>query len=190
MRERPDLDFAVRWYPFQVVPNAPPQMSKLELYMRKYGFTKEQALKKSEMMRQTFEAVGLPYKVDETNLTGNTFDAHRLLTVAYEEGGAVAQDKAAESLFNSYFAEGRAPSDPAVLQLAANAAGLNGSTLITDPSVGAEQTKAELDMARNREVTGVPFFVIYEEGSANTAEAGGAQPPEQFLAMLNQVVRA
>jgi predicted DsbA family dithiol-disulfide isomerase len=190
MRERPDLEFAVRLYPFQLSPELPPQMSKVEAYMRRYGYTKEECLEKGEIMRQLFEAAGLPYKVDEANLTGNTFDAHRLLTVAYEGGGAAAQDKAAESLFNSYFAEGRSPSDPAVLQLAAHAAGLDGTTFIAEPSVGAAQTKAALGMARNSKVTGVPFFVIYEEGSANKVEAGGAQPPEQFLALLNQVVRA
>merc|ERR1719456_664286 len=51
-------------------------------------------------MKQRFEAVGLPFRFTETDLTGNTFDAHRVMTKAYEEGGSSAQDKASEILFH------------------------------------------------------------------------------------------
>merc|ERR1719408_875509 len=87
-------------------------------------------------MRQKFEAVGLPFRFTETDLTGNTFDAHRLLTADYDKGGAAMQDKVCEMLFQSYFAEGKAPSDPAVLKQVANAAGLDAF----DASTAVQQT--------------------------------------------------
>merc|ERR1712207_114189 len=96
------------------------------MYMKKFGRSKQETMQMAEGMRQKFAAAGLPFNFKETDLTGNTFDAHRLLTAAYEKGGAAMQDKACESLFHSYFVDGRAPSDPAVLKAAADAAGLAG----------------------------------------------------------------
>merc|ERR1719235_1087398 len=107
-------------------------------------------------MKQKFQAVGLPFRFTEADRTGNTFDAHRVLTKAFEEGGPAAQDKACESLFNSYFAEGKAPSDPAVLEAAANAAGLDGAALVADPSIGASKTSEEFSKAQQFRVSGVP----------------------------------
>merc|ERR1719424_2149091 len=57
-------------------------------------------------MGQRFASVGLPFRFTETDKTGNSFEAHRVMTAAYEHGGPAAQDKAAEALFQSYFAEG------------------------------------------------------------------------------------
>merc|ERR1719253_631258 len=92
-------------------------------------------------MAGRFKEVGLPFRFTENDLTGNTFDAHRVLTTAYEKGGSSAQDKAAEKLFHSYFAEGKAPSDPEALKAAADAAGLDGASIVKDTSAGAAQTK-------------------------------------------------
>lgn len=183
MAKRTDLEYCVRWLPFQLNANSPPQTSKLEMYMSKFGMSKDQAMQKSEMMRQKFASVGLPFNFTESDLTGNTFDAHRLLTAAYESGGPEAQDKACERLFHSYFAEGRAPSDPAVLKTAAEAAGLDNF----DASTAVKQTNEEMQIGQRLGVTGVPHFVIYKEGSTNKQQVGGAQPPEEFVKVLGQM---
>jgi len=190
MNKRTDLEFVVRWYPFQLNPNAPQQGSKLEMYMNKFGIGKEEALGRGDWMGQKFKAVGLPFKFTETDLTGNTFDAHRVMTAAYQHGGPAAQDKAAEKLFHSYFAEGRAPSDPATLQAAAEAAGMDGAALLADPSAGAAQTKEEFGEGQRLRVSGVPHFVIYEESSKKGVQVSGAQPPDEFLSAFNQIARA
>lgn len=80
MKERTDLDFEVRWYPFQLNPNAPRESNKLEGYMRKFGTSKEQAMAMARQFGQRFKAVGLPYKFTESDKSGNTFDAHVLHT--------------------------------------------------------------------------------------------------------------
>lgn len=187
MQRHTDLDFNVRWLPFQLNANAPAQTSKLEMYMKKFGMTKEDAMQRSEMMRQKFAAAGLPYRFEETDLTGNTFNAHRLLTAAYAKGGAAAQDKVCEMLFKSYFAEGRAPSDPEVLKTAAAAIGLDGEALVEDRTRSAAETNQEMAIGRSLGVSGVPHFVIKAEGSAQSQQVSGAQPPEYFDAVLKQL---
>lgn len=187
MQKHKDLDFNVRWLPFQLNADAPAQTSKLEMYMNKFGMTKEEAMQRSEMMRQKFAAAGLPFSFKETDLTGNTFDAHRLLTAAYEKGGAAAQDKVSEMLFQSYFAEGRAPSDPEVIKNAAAAVGLDGEALMADRTKLAAETNQEMSVGRSLGVSGVPYFVIKAEGAAKSQEVSGAQPPEYFDAVLKQL---
>jgi len=177
MAKRTDLEYNVRWLPFQLNANAALQSNKLEMYMKKFGINKEQCMQQSEKMRGNFSAVGLPYNFRETDLTGNTFDAHRVLTAAYEKGGPEAQDKACEKLFHAYFVDGHAPSDPVVLKAAADAAGVGDF----DVSTAVKETKDEMQLGRRMGVTGVPHFVIYEEGSSSKAQLNGAQPPEAFL---------
>lgn len=80
-----------------------------------------------DVRKSKFDAVQLPYAFTEAALAprshrfelisssdgrkslkfqvSNTFDAHRVLTAAYQKGGPEAQDKAAEALFHSYFAK-------------------------------------------------------------------------------------
>lgn len=189
MSKRTDLEFVVRWYPFQLNPSAPQQTSKVEMYMKKFGMGKDEALQMGASMGQRFASVGLPFRFTETDKTGNSFEAHRVMTAAYEHGGPAAQDKAAEALFQSYFAEGKAPSDPQALKAAADAAGLDGAALLADPTAGAEKTKDELSMGQRMKVNGVPHFVIYEEGTTKKAQVSGAEPPENFLSIFNQVAK-
>lgn len=182
MAKRTDLEYVVRWLPFQLNSEAPAQSNKLEMYMKKFGMSKDQAKQKGDWMKQRFAEVGLPMEFRDTDLTGNTFDAHRVLTAAYEKGGSEAQDKACEILFHSYFAEGKAPSDPAVLKDAADAAGLDGF----DASTAVNETRDEMQVGRRMGISGVPHFVIYEEGSSKKQQVGGAQPPEEFLKSFHQ----
>lgn len=188
MKERTDLDFEVRWYPFQLNPNAPRESNKLEGYMRKFGKSKEQTMAMARQFGQRFKAVGLPYNFTESDKSGNTFDAHVLHTAAWEHGGAAAQDRVAERLFQSYFAEGRAPSDPAVLSDVASELGIDSAAVLDKSSEESRKTKEELMYGRSLGVSGVPHFVMYsEENSQKKFQASGAQPPGHFAAIFDQL---
>lgn len=184
-----NLDFEVRWLPYQLNPKAREEpSSKIEAYMKKFQISdKRRVMEMSAWMGNNFKQVGLPYKFTEAGLVSNTFNAHRVLTVAYQEGGAAAQDKAAESLFHSYFAEERAPNDPEALKKAAEAAGLNGQALLDDVQRGAALTHEELEIGRRLRVTGVPHFVIRAEGSGSEKQIAGAEPPASFVQAFKRV---
>jgi len=191
MQERTDLDFEVRWYPFQLNPNSPPETNKLEGYMKKFGLPKEKCMEMAESMGQRFKAAGLPYNFREGDKSGNTFNAHVLHTAAWEQGGPVAQDKVAERLFQSYFAEGRAPSDPKVLKDVAAELGIDCAVVLDKSSEEFKKTKEELMYGRDLGVSGVPHFVVYtEENSGKKLQASGAQPPGHFVAMFDQLTPA
>lgn len=190
MSKRPDLEFEVRWLPFQLNPDASQQpASKIQMYMKKFGKSKEEVMQMGGGMGQKFAAVGLPYNFTEKGLVSNTFDAHRVLTAAYQSGGAAAQDKAAESLFHSYFVEELAPNDPVALQAAGAAAGLDGKALVANPNLSAAETKEEISMGRQLRVTGVPHFVIRKDGGGKTEQLSGAQPPEDFIRAFKSVAQ-
>jgi predicted DsbA family dithiol-disulfide isomerase len=166
----------------------------------------------AEGMKANFTAAGLPYAFTEKGLTGNTFNAHRLLTYAASHSLAT-QDKVAESLFRAYFAEEQFPNDPQVLLAAALEGGLEESgarSLIEDENAMAEETRGELLVAQRYpkltptpphcnahcnlnpcryQVSGVPFFLLSEGEGEDVREISlsGAQPPARFIQALERI---
>mmetsp|Transcript_21952 Transcript_21952/g.50803 ORF Transcript_21952/g.50803 Transcript_21952/m.50803 type:complete len:191 (-) Transcript_21952:13-585(-) len=190
MKQFSDVEFEVRWLPFQLDPNAPEKpSSKMEAYAKKFRKSKEEVKQMGGWMKGKFDAVGLPYAFTEAGVVSNTFDAHRVLTAAYQHGGAAAQDKAAEALFHSYFAMEKAPNDPEELKKAAAAAGLDGDALVSDKTLLAAETKDELKVGQQLRVSGVPHFVIRADGSSQAQQISGAQPTEEFVHVLRSVAR-
>lgn len=183
-----DVDFEVRWYPFQLNPNAPDEpTSRMQGYMNKFGKSKAEIQQMASWMGGNFSRVGLPYSFTDAALSSNTFEAHRLLAAAFQSGGAPAQDKAAEVLFHGFFAEERAPNDPELLQRAAEAAGLDGKAFLSDPNMSAAEAKDEFKVGKQLRVTGVPHFVISAEGSGSAQQISGAQPPEEFIQAFGRI---
>eukprot|EP00928_Gymnodinium_smaydae_P057869 TRINITY_DN41095_c0_g1_i1.p1 TRINITY_DN41095_c0_g1~~TRINITY_DN41095_c0_g1_i1.p1 ORF type:complete len:193 (+),score=36.61 TRINITY_DN41095_c0_g1_i1:204-782(+) len=188
MGRRPDIDFEVRWLPFQLNPDAPQQpVSKVQAYMKKFGKSEAEVMQMADWMGQNFKNVGLPYSFTSKGQVANTLEAHRVLAAAYHKGGAGAQDKAAESLFHSYFAEEKAPNDPQVLRSAAAAAGLDADAVLSDRSIGEKEVREEMEVGRRLRVTGVPHFVVRRDGESRGEEVSGAQPPDHFSQIFAKV---
>lgn len=187
MSKSPDLDFKIRWLPFQLnAASAEEPASRTEKYMEKFGKTREEVMGFFEVqMKGSFEKVGLPYHaVDGEIFVANSREAHRVITAAYKEGGQEAQDKAVEVLFYGYFGEGKPPNEPTLLEAAAVAAGLDPS-LVADRSMFAAELDEELAEWRPKVKTGVPHVIIRpEDGEAVTEFYGmtAEEPVEQMLA--------
>lgn len=187
MTNAPDFDFEVRWLPYQLNPQASEQpSSKTEMYMKKFGKSKEEVTQMAQGMAQKFAAVGLPFKTSDGSLVSNTLQAHRILTAAYKSGGPEAQDKAVEVIFNGYFAEGKAPNDRAMLEAAAAAGGIDGKAILDDQSVVTAEVQEELAQGRRIVDSGVPHFVFRGEGGKST-QFSGAHPPANFVQAFTQV---
>jgi len=173
------LDFEVRWLPYQLNPAASEvPSSKTEMYMRKFGKSKDQVKQMALGMGQRFAEVGLPFRTEGDSLTGNTMQAHRVLTAAFQVGGPVAQDKAVEVIFNGYFGDGKAPNDALVLREAMAAAGVDETAAQSDATTAAVQQ--ELSEGRKIVDSGVPHFVFRNQ-AGRSVQFSGAQPPQQFL---------
>ncbi|KAH8050557.1 DSBA-like thioredoxin domain containing protein [Aureococcus anophagefferens] len=145
------VDAVVRWKAYQLNPSASDTpSSKVEMYMRKFGRSREEVLQLSRSMEQKFAAVGLPHSFTEKALVSNTLDGHRVLAWAGAQSPA-AQDAAAERLFRGYFAEERAPNDAAVLVEACVEAGkseADARAFVADKGAFRREVEDELRDAR------------------------------------------
>lgn len=148
---------------------------------RKYRTSPAQAEGMISNMTATGVAEGLELRFDRARVC-NTFDAHRLLHWASQQG-PTQQGALKERLLRAYFTEGEALDDLDTLARLAGDVGLSAeaarAALAT--TEGAREVRADEAMAQSIGVTGVPFFVF--DGHIGVS---GAQPPEVLLGALRR----
>jgi len=167
---------------FQLDPSRPKghTQKRREMLMAKYSLSVDQAETLDARMEQTAADEGLEYHLGEDGVTGNTFDAHRLLQLAGARG---LQDALVERFFRGYFTEGRSVFDADSLTGLAVEAGLD-ATEVRDLLAGdayADAVAADMREARTLGVNGVPFFVIDRRFGVS-----GAQASEVFAQTLTR----
>jgi predicted DsbA family dithiol-disulfide isomerase len=164
---------------FQLDPTLPAgrAFAQTEILQSKYGMSAEQARSAQARLERLGAAEGIELRLTD-GLTGNTFDAHRLVHLAKERG---RQDAAIERFYRAHFSEQRSLFDhPSLIELAVEA-GLNpeevGRVLESDEygaAVRADAAEAQALGAR-----GVPFFAF-----GGRLAVSGAQPTELFAQAL------
>jgi predicted DsbA family dithiol-disulfide isomerase len=170
----------VTWRAFELDPGAPAVVEgDLASHLAaKYGMTKEQAVVSQNQLAALAAEEGLEFHFDLAQ-RANTFDAHRLLHYALEEG---LQNELKDRLFLAYFRDGESISDPETLIRLAEESGLDGATareILASGRYGDEVRADEAD-ARTLGVSGVPFFVIDRHFGIS-----GAQSPDSILRVLD-----
>ena len=114
---------AVRWLPFQLNPDLPPQgISRQDYIERKWG----KAGNKYERVSAVGREVGIPFAFDDIKVQPNTVDAHRLMLYGLKHG---REDEVAESLFRGYFMEGANLTDKSALAAIGERASLERAPL-------------------------------------------------------------
>jgi predicted DsbA family dithiol-disulfide isomerase len=181
--DAPNVDIIHR--SFQLNPSAPMDTtsSRRDYLRAKYGWSPTQAAKIDADMEQRAAADGLEYHLTAEGLTGNTFDAHRLVHLALSRG---RQDEAVERFFRAYFTEQRSLFDKESLQALAVDAGLDAAetrSVLAGSDYG-EAVAADIRDARTLGVSGVPFFVFDRRLGLS-----GAQPIDVFVDALTQAMR-
>ncbi len=172
----------IRFQPFELNPDMPPEGQNIaEHIAQKYGSTGEQMAETRAMIRARAAALGFTMATSDRSRIYNTFDAHRLLHWAEQEGRQAALKHA---LFAAYFTEGKSPADHAVLVAAAEAAGLDGAAAHAVLASGryAEDVREAEDLWRSRGINAVPAVVI----NGRYLISGG-QPPEAFEQALRRI---
>ncbi|QEL16671.1 DsbA family oxidoreductase [Limnoglobus roseus] len=172
----------VRWHPFELNPNMPPEGAERRAYrIKKFG-SWERSLELDAQVGRAFAGEGLAFNAEQMARTPNTFDAHRIIWLAGEKG---VQDAVVEALFKAYFTDGRDLSDRATLAAVAVEGGLDAKEvhdlLATDR--GTTEVRAWEQKGQRLGISGVPFFVIN-----GTVALSGAQPPEMFREAFEQAV--
>jgi predicted DsbA family dithiol-disulfide isomerase len=165
------------WRSFQLNPDAPQHAVPTRQYLAaRFG---PQASQMAERVAAIAKEEGLDFD-NEHALTVNTFDVHRLLHLAHDEGG---QDQAKERLLRAHFMEGADLSDPDTLVALMRDAGVSEDktrAALSNPDEYAKDVERDIEEARMLGASGVPFFVIDRKYGIS-----GAQPVEVFSQALS-----
>ncbi|MDT0480491.1 MULTISPECIES: DsbA family oxidoreductase [Streptomyces] len=154
----------------------------LAMLSKKYGMSEAQAQAGEENLGAQAAAEGLAYRTRDRD-HGNTFDLHRLLHLAKEQG---RQDELVQIFYRANFAEERSlytEGDERLVELAVEA-GLDADEVrkvLADPTAYADDVRADEREAAELGANGVPFFVL-----DRTYGVSGAQPAEVFTQALTQ----
>jgi predicted DsbA family dithiol-disulfide isomerase len=172
----------LHFQPFELNPNMGPDGQDIvEHITEKYGATAEQQANSREMIRQRGADVGFTFDMERRGRIYNTFDAHRLLSWAEEEG---QQRELKLALFEAYFTRCEDPSNHDVLLRAVERVGLD-----RDTAAQILQSDAYADEVREREqffqragIHSVPAIIINQRHLIS-----GGQPPDVFERALRDI---
>jgi len=184
LAELPDIQFDVRWRPFQLNPGMPPEgMDRKDYMAMRFGSSNGggKLSPAALAIQEAAEQEGIEIDYSKITRMPNTLDSHRLLKWA---ATADCEDQMADILFRRYFKDGEDISDHAILIAAADEAGMD-SALVADllASDADKQTIMEEDnMAREMGVSGVPAFIIEQKFMIP-----GAQEPEHIVRILRKM---
>jgi len=174
-------EITITYRSFELDPDGPGQRTgnHAEHLAGKYGMTIAQAEQASEQMTERAAADGLEFRFDLVR-GGNTFDAHRLLHLAKDQG---LQPQLKERLLRATFTEGLPIADKATLVRLAAETGLAAAQAqaVLDGDAYADAVRADEQQAARYGITGVPFFVADGKYAVS-----GAQPPEVLLQLLQR----
>ncbi|MGW5229937.1 DsbA family oxidoreductase [Nocardia niigatensis] len=147
----------------------------------KYGISEAQAAANERGIGAQAEAIGLPYLTSGRDF-GNSFDMHRLLHFALEQG---KQERLLDALYAANFAEDKPLfGDAERLVEVAVSAGFEEAAVrdvLTDPDAYADAVRADEAEAARLGARGVPFFVLDRKYGVS-----GAQPSEVFARALER----
>lgn len=178
----------VHFQPFELNPKMAPEGQDIaEHLLEKYGATPEQSQQNRDAITQRGAALGFTFNMGQRGRIYNTFDAHRLLHWAGQEGAAGQQEALKMALFTAYFTEGQNPGDHAVLLRAAESAGLEvvraREVLTTDAF--AEEVREREAFYQQHGIHSVPAVIINGRHLIQ-----GGQPVDVFEQALRQLATA
>jgi predicted DsbA family dithiol-disulfide isomerase len=181
-RQSPAPETSVRWHPFQLNPDLPPQGIRESPYLSQIRrrVARGRDLRAGQSGRRR---VGIAFDFDRIEIQPNTLAAHRLIAWAQEREDAGVTSDLVERLFQAYFVQGRAIGEPAELAQIASEAGLalSAAKAMLASAEGLAAVSAEDREARNVGINGVPFFIFN-----GTTALSGAHDPETLLEAIGK----
>jgi predicted DsbA family dithiol-disulfide isomerase len=173
----------IHFQPFELNPHMVPEGQDITEHLRqKYGASPAQQEQTRAMIRQRGADVGFDFAMGMRSRIYNTFDAHRLLHWAGEQG---KQKELKKALFDAYFTRGQDPSSRTLLVQLAGKVGLDEAEAVQVLSSGryAQEVRDMEHFYHRNGIQSVPAVIINE-----THLISGGQPPEAFERALRQIV--
>ena len=181
---RDEMRFEIDWHPFELNPDMPPEGENIvDHVIRKYGITVEDSERNRTMLAEIGQGLGFTFNISPERRIYNTFDAHRVLHWAGEQGRQQALNMA---LFREYFTEGNNPSDPEVLRRAAGSVSLDAdeAAAIAASDRYADAVRAEERLYQDAGISAVPTFIVNERYMIS-----GAQEPDMLVKAFRHIVQ-
>ncbi len=181
MSLRPQIEFDVRWRPFQLDPSTPVEGVDRIAYMeRKFG-SSEKIKPIHNALLKAGEDEGLAFAFEKITRTPNTLNSHRVIRWSHSLG---LQDKLVELLFHRYFIDGADIGQIKVLAAIADEIGMDGELVeeLLNSDSDRESVEREDTMARKIGINGVPTFLIGGKVLVN-----GAQDAEYLVRVIDSV---
>jgi predicted DsbA family dithiol-disulfide isomerase len=170
-----EVEADLHFQPFELNPKMGPDGQDIvEHIAEKYGSGPADIERNRQAIQARGAELGFTFDMQKRGRIYNTFDAHRLLHWAEEEG---KQKELKEALFTAYFTQGRDPSDHAVLVDVAKSVGLDPARAaqILASDEYAPEVRAREQFYAERGIRAVPSVIINDRHLIQ-----GGQPPEVF----------
>lgn len=177
-----EVETEIHFQPFELNPQMPSEGQDITEHLaQKYGATPEQSEQTRAMIRARGEEVGFTFSLDQRSRIYNTFDAHRLLHWAEQEGRQLALKHA---LFKAYFTDGENPGAHEVLLRLAGAAGLDTARAreILSSDAYAGDVRKQQRFYLEQGISAVPAVIVNERHLIQ-----GGHPAEVFEQALRQI---
>ena len=171
-------EIVIRHRAFQLQPDAKEVVPTGKHLAEKYRVSADQIKEMQANVCAVADGEGLCYNLDDT-LSGNTFDAHRVLLYAATIN---KQDELLEAMYASYFENSLPLFSHQDICAVAESVGIPAVDVmnVLDSGQFANEVLADRDMASQLGATGVPFFVVDMKYGIS-----GAQPLEAFVETIN-----
>ncbi|MGW0816975.1 DsbA family protein [Streptomyces viridiviolaceus] len=114
----------------------------------------------------------------------SSHDAHRLVTLAYENGGSTVQNEVVEQVLKAHFLDGADISDRSLLHDIADRSGIAGAAHLLDSGAADQEVRNHLLIGKARSIATSPTLVVGDRALA------GAQPPEVIVDFLTAAAGA
>ncbi|WP_417566543.1 DsbA family oxidoreductase [Marinobacter sp.] len=177
-----DYEFSIQWHAFELNPDHSGEGEPiLPALAQKYGRSEEEMRATQNQMMTIARDLGLHFEKMQERFTCNTFDAHRLVKWAGEQG---RQTEMKQALFEAYFGRAEDVSNHDVLVGCVESLGL-------DPAKAREVLNSDnyARMVRDDEATyqqagvsAVPAFIVN-----STYLISGAQEPSALVQAFEEI---
>ncbi|HZV23499.1 MAG TPA: DsbA family oxidoreductase [Luteimonas sp.] len=184
-RTRGEVEAELHIQPFELNPQLGHEgEDAIEHLQKKYGMPAGQLAANQDAIRQRGAALGFTFDMERRRNIYNTFDAHRLLYWAGEEG---KQRELKHALLRAYFTEGRNVSDHVTLVDIATGVGLPAERAreILVSGEYAEEVRTIEQFFQQHGIHAVPAVIIVQKHLIS-----GGQPVEVFERALREIAAA
>lgn len=185
VEQRPGLDTALHWRPFQLNPDMPREgRSRREYYRNKFG--DEGAVNLRETLKKPGAEEGIVFCDEPDALAPNTLSAHVLMFWATEDKN-IDINALAEMLFTAHHVVCENIGNHGVLGRIAGEAGMDKASVMSKLAAGDDEDKVreQIHLSAARGVSSVPLFVINGQYSIS-----GAHPADTLASAFDQLAHA